>query len=152
MSDFTGPEHPPGLELAKLKKLPEEEVRLLWESDYYDGLLTGVAELHGTRCLLHIADIGQLGSPREVRQWVIYSLTDEQHANEERWHTLFRQHVSPTQCDHTGTLPPPLEGAPDRAAFFARYEVEYRPPRLQLSQAVGWCDGYTFGPEGSKRE
>lgn len=142
MVPSTTVQHPTGLDLSKLPQVPKEAVRLLWVSDYYDGVLAGVAEHRGRRHLLLIAEIEQFGSPSEVRRWVLYALTDEQLRNEEHWNMLFRQHVNSTQGDFTGVPPPALVGDPDRDAHFARYEAEYRPPLLELGQAVGWCDDY----------
>jgi hypothetical protein len=119
--------HPPDLELARLLQVPGDAVRLLWMTDYYDGLLTGVAEY-------------------AARRWVLYALTDEQYRSEAHWHTLFRQHVGSSDMDFTGVPPPALHGTPDPEAYFAAHSAQYRPPHLQLDQVLGWCDDYVVRP------
>ena len=135
-------DHPPNLDRARLPRIPAEEVRLLWVSDFWDGPLEGIAEYRGERCLYVVAEPDRIGAPDEERSWVLYRLTDEQLREQERWHALFVKYVG-GHFDHTGTASPELARKEDWERFYGPYQAEYREPQLHRDQAVGWCDAFT---------
>ncbi|WNG51962.1 hypothetical protein F0U60_53530 [Archangium minus] len=134
-------EHPPDLDLAHLSRLAQEDVRLLWVNDFWDGALEGIAEYQGERCLFVVAEPHLVGAHDEMRRWVLYRLTTEQLQEEERWHALFVAHVG-GHFDHTGTAPHEAEQH-DPARFYGAYQADYRAPQLERSQAVGWFSAFT---------
>ncbi|WP_164008669.1 hypothetical protein [Pyxidicoccus trucidator] len=131
-------EHPQGLELAHLPRLPDGEVRHLWVNDFWDGPLEGLAEYHGERCLYVVAEPDRIAAHDEERRWVLYRLTAEQLREEEHWQALFVLHVggNPGQ---TGAA----AGERHPELFYEPYQAQYRPPRLAREQALGWFDAFT---------
>ena len=134
--------HPADLVLASLGHLDSEDVRLLWVDEYWDGLLEGMVEYRGARCLALVADWEQVGAKDEERRWVLYRLTPEQQQDKERWHALFVQHVG-THWDYTGAR----AGEPHPERFYGPFQARYRPPVLTREQAVGWFDSHPAGRE-----
>jgi hypothetical protein len=129
----------PDVDLAALVKLAPGDVRLLWVNDWYDGPLEAVVEHGGERCLMVLHDPTSLGVEGFYR-WVVFRLSPEQRAEEERWHALFAEHVGEHWCFHPET-PHAFEGNgpldPDR--FYSAYAGR-GPVDLTGNAPVGWLD------------
>lgn len=85
-------------------------IRPLWESNRWDGPLSGVVEVDGRLCSFSLADDSQAGMypPDDApRTYNAYPLTDEEAADARRCHALFRARVG-THCDYTGLRPDDL--------------------------------------------
>jgi len=124
------------VDLAKMPRLAAAELRLLWVNDWYDGPLEAVVEHRGERCLmlLHEADAVDVEQPMH---WVIFRLSDEARAEEERWHALFEEHVGHHWCFHHEPPPDELAEPRDPAPFYEAHAS--RAPR-PLGEAIGWVD------------
>lgn len=127
------------MELTSLPKLASADVRLLWVNDWYDGPLEAVVEVSGDRCLMVLHDPTSLGAEGFYR-WVVFKLTPEQLAEEERLHTLFAEHVGTHWCFHPETPHAKVAGEDaDPEKFYGAYRMR---PELDLRNnvAVGWLD------------
>jgi hypothetical protein len=128
----------PGVDLTALTKLEPGELRLLWVNDWYDGPLEAVVEHSGERRLmvLHAGDRVDVTKPM---RWVLFRLSPDQWTDEERWHSLFEEHVGHHWCFHHATPPEESDEALDTALFYEPYAK--RPKRdLDATAASGWVD------------
>ncbi|HEY8076885.1 MAG TPA: hypothetical protein VIF62_22315 [Labilithrix sp.] len=130
----------PKVDLATLPKLTAADVRLLWVDDWYDGPLEAMVEHQGERCLMVLYDRPVARSDADEYRWLLVRLTPEQQAEEERWHTLFAQHVGEHWCLHADQPHGfPADTTRDPQLFYgphaARGELD-----LTANTALGWLD------------
>ena len=52
-------------DIAVVPQVSRENVRLLWSNDWYDGPLTGIAEVNGVKFLFDIVDRNVLGAEED---------------------------------------------------------------------------------------
>jgi hypothetical protein len=128
----------PQVELAALKKIAPNDVRLLWVNDWYDGPREAIVEHDGECCLMVLYD--EVNGAERPYRWLFVRLTPEQRADEQRWHDLFVEHVGDHWCFHgqaiAHTAP---SGAPDPEKFYGPYRE--RPPLDMTGNTVlGWAD------------
>lgn len=85
--------------------LPSDKINLLWWADWYDGELSGFLEYENKKCYFHMVDqlgiVSQEQNPQYYRLYAIVPLTEEEFAEESKWHDLFRKYVG----WHTDYLP-----------------------------------------------
>ena len=129
----------PSVQLERLPKLSPTDLRLLWVNDWYDGPLEAMVEHRGARCLmvLHHQDLAS-DTPYK---WVIFELTPEQLADEQKWHGLYVEHVGDHWCFHDASVlvhPTPVS-PPDPDRFQALYE-DREDLDLSSNVALGWTD------------
>lgn len=83
-----------------------EELRLLWHSNYWDGVLSGMCVLNGREHWFECVNQDVLvddSDPEFIeygRLFAVVLLTDAEIAEEKRRHTLFQTYVG-THCDYT---------------------------------------------------
>ena len=103
-----------------------EGVRLLWEDDYYDGPVSGLAEWAGEQWWFDVADPDGGWYVADPRRYVLrLAGTPDEVAAEWATHRVFERLVGPEMClDHDDV--PPLQGwTPQEAdASRARYHAE----------------------------
>ena len=112
----------------------EPPPRLLWHCEYWDGPLSGIALHEGRKVWFWCADDVQ-----EHRLFHVFPLTDEEIAEEDRWHALFCEHVG-THTDYDE------EGRRDVTAIRPHSEwnkfydaAKDRPPRTYHErEAIGY--------------
>jgi hypothetical protein len=127
----------PNVDLSLLPKLASTDLRLLWVNDYYDGPLEAVVERSGERLLMVLK--GDPAPEGEApMQWVLFRLSNEQWAEEDRWHALFEEHVGHHWCFHHEAVPEPTH-ATDPERFYGPYRAR-TPIDLASSAAVAWVD------------
>lgn len=129
----------PSVQLERLPKLSPSDLRLLWVNDWYDGPLEAVVEHRGARCLmvLHHHDVASDNPYR----WVIFELTADQLADEQRWHGLYVEHVGEHWCFHDGSVVP--HSTPAQARDPDRFQTLYKERKnldLSANVALGWID------------
>jgi hypothetical protein len=129
----------PSVQLERLQKLSPGDLRLLWVNDWYEGPLEAVVEHRGTRCLmvLHHQDVHS----DNPYKWVLFELTPEQLAEEQKWHGLYVEHVGDHWCFHDGSViahPAPVQPR-DPERFHALYK-EREDLDLSANVALGWTD------------
>ena len=132
----------PTVDLATLPKLEANALRLLWVNDWYDGPLEAVVEHGGERRLMVLHGDGRIDVEKPMR-WVLFRLSNEQWKEEERWHSLFEEHVGHHWCFHHEQAPEPANGletsALDARRFYEPY-AERTPRSLDASAALAWVD------------
>lgn len=128
----------PKLDLAGLPKIAPSDLKLLWVNDWYEGPLEAVVELRGARCLMVLLDKSKVD--RDEYQWVVFELSPEQAADQEKWHALYAEHVGDHWCFHddsiTHTSAPEISSAD---TFFSMYRAR-APIVLHEDKARGWTD------------
>ncbi|MCL6648420.1 MAG: hypothetical protein K6U89_08820 [Chloroflexi bacterium] len=122
------------LDLSALPEIDGRLVRVLWSDAWYDGPLSGMAEVNGEQLYFdfHRADSA-------TRIFVLYRLTPEQHAYELSWRQREEEAGGYTLFDESGYqgwAPERYEGA--RLEYLARREQEHRPLELRQAEPVGW--------------
>jgi len=86
----------------KLTKVKRIDLKLLWQSEYWDGPLNGLLSYEGLKYWFQVFDEPNDYSP-DVRKFLINELSSEQLREEEQWHELFRQKVGThTEYDEDG--------------------------------------------------
>lgn len=80
-------------------RIGSADVRLLWHCDYWDGPRSGMLRYHGEECWFQVVAEDLEPDAPWHRRFAIVRLTAEQHADEVRWHDLFREHVG-THTDY----------------------------------------------------
>ena len=129
----------PSVELRRLPKVAPSDLRLLWVNDWYEGPLEAVVEHAGKPCLmvLHHHDLGS----EQPYKWVLFALTPEQMADEEKWHSLYVQNVGDHWCFHGPTAiahaAPTGRGSPEQFQVLIRERAEVD---LSGNVAIGWTD------------
>lgn len=74
-------------------RIDRAEVRLLWHADFWAGPLSGMLTHQGReRWFVRVAE-SEGEASGWYRRFVVLSLSAEQHAEESRWHDLFRRCV-----------------------------------------------------------
>jgi hypothetical protein len=127
----------PSVQLERLPKLLPTDLRLLWVNDWYDGPLEAVVELRGARCLmvLYAEDVAS----DNPYTWVIFELTPDQVADEQKWHALYVEHVGDHWCFHdAATLVHPAPVQPRDPDRFQRLYEARADLDLSANVALGW--------------
>lgn len=129
----------PSVQLERLTKLASSDLRLLWVNDWYDGPLEAVVEHRGASCLmvLHHHDL----TSDTPYKWVVFTLTPEQLADEQKWHSLYVEHVGDHWCFHDDAV---IEHAravqPRDPERFATLYKDRDDLDLSANVAIGWTD------------
>jgi hypothetical protein len=128
-------------DLASLPKLPAADLRLLWVNDWYDGPLEAVVEHAGERVLMVLHGGAHNVDVEKPMQWVLFRLSPEQWAEEEKWHLLFEEHVGHHWCFHHAEAQEATDpGLPrDVKRFYEPYAARQELV-LDRSAAIGWVD------------
>lgn len=133
----------PPLDLGALPKLGPRDVRLLWVNDFYDAPLEAIVEHEGARCIMVLHDRSTVppAAAVEALRWVIFRLSSEQLAEEQRWHDLFAEHVGEHWCFHREphTHPAAATAKPTPERFYDAYKTR-APLVLEARDAIGWVD------------
>lgn len=81
-------------EINAHEKIPAAQVTLLWAYDYWDGPLSGMAELNGEMFWFSWIDVDDLDCDFSgTRRYWLIRLSAEQLAQERQWNQLFRKFV-----------------------------------------------------------
>lgn len=79
-------------------QIPRSEIRLLWETNHWDGVLSGYAEWKGT---LYYFTLQDQNSDREglwYRRYDVIPLTEKEKEQARKAHAAFQKYVG-THCD-----------------------------------------------------
>ena len=124
------------LDLERHAKLSPEEVRLVSVSAFHDGVLSGT---------LTYADrlrwFEYCGTSDNGRRYVVFELSDAEIVEEERWNTLFAEHVGDhgeprADGEPRGTVKPFEEHAKFYEPYSKRAPQDYSGNRI-----LGWFEG-----------
>ena len=122
---------------AAITQIPRDQVRLLWSDDWYDGPISGMAEVQGARYFFEMIDPDALGEEEEHRKYWLIELNADQLNEEEQWHELFCRKVG-THFDFTARPALPEEQV-DLAAFYGPYR-ERKTPDYGNNTFIGWFE------------
>ena len=125
-------------DLGPIQKLGQDEVRLLWHADFWDGPINGLCQCGNSKYwfeLLTDVDGGNLDSPQ--RRFLVLELTPAELAEEERWHELFRQKVG-THCDYDEPHPA-VKPAETHREFYEAYQKRPKPD-YSHNPVVAWFE------------
>jgi hypothetical protein len=75
-----------------LPQIPFPQIKRLWYCDFYDIDLTGVLLYQQKSCWYELFE-DDSDDFNALSLYLIRELSEEQFADEKRWHTLFREHV-----------------------------------------------------------
>lgn len=123
-----------------LPKIDRKDIEFIWEMNYYDGMLSGIAKYNGQPVYFFFP-----GSEDEddYRYYLMSKLTEEEFKNLSEDHELFREHVG-THCD-LGPNGKKLKGG--RVHPEKNWKNYYDAPRIKVSMSnrpedsfVGWFE------------
>jgi len=83
-------------DLSGVEEIVVDDIRLLWHSNFWDGILSGMLNYNEKKYWFECIDQTVYGGKR---QFAVIDLTQEQLMVEEKWHQLFRDNVG-THCDY----------------------------------------------------
>lgn len=69
-----------------------DQVRIEYETDHWDGPMSGMCSYHAKRFYFHCVEVGD-SEDRKPRKFVLLALTEQQLRDEEYWHQQFIKHV-----------------------------------------------------------
>src|SRR5262245_51968463 len=80
-------------------QIDRADLRFLWHSDFWDGPRSGMLVYRGEECWFEVIDESEGDDADWYRRFAVLRLSKEQHAEEVRWHQLFREKVG-THTDY----------------------------------------------------
>jgi hypothetical protein len=131
-----------GLEgFARVPRIERSAVRLLWHAGYWDGPRSGMLEYAGEACWFEVVAESEEDGEGWSRRFAVIRLTPEQHAEELRWHELFRRHVG-EHTDYDAEGGRRLGALRPREEWGLFYEAQrQRIPRdLSRNEVLGWFE------------
>jgi hypothetical protein len=123
---------------ALWSEIPREEVRWHWSSGHYDGPRSGVMIYKGEKLWVECYLNAALSEDAEDSRFVLFRLTAEQLAEQEKWHRLFQENLGMhTDYDESGKR---LSGgplnAPANPTLF--WDAPRKDPELSPNAIIGW--------------
>jgi hypothetical protein len=109
-----------------VRRAHSDELRMLWIDDYYDGPLSGMLLFKGRLCRYECCDLADEHGNANVWRYVIRELSDDQIADEERWHALFVEHVGDHWTIHGDGHRGAVKPASEHAKFYDEYNKRGR--------------------------
>jgi hypothetical protein len=122
-------------------RISRDEVRLLWHADFWDGPLSGMLSHRGQECWFEVVAESEDDASGWYRRFAVLRLSPDQHAEELRWHELFRRCVG-GHTDYTEDGQRPV-GELQPCERWAEFYDAYRrrtPPDLSGCEVVGWFE------------
>jgi hypothetical protein len=136
LADIAGPD-----DCLRAPRIDYANLRLLWHDDYWDGPRSGMLLYHGEECWFEVVAESEDDAAVWYRRFAVLRLSPEQHAEESRWHELFRRCVGHhTDYDQSGQLP---VGALQPRERWAEFYDAYRqrvPPDFSGCEVIGWFE------------
>ena len=136
-ADFTGAD-----DYLRAPRIGFSEVRLLWYSDFWDGPRSGMLVYRGEQCWFQVIAENRDDEPAWYRRFAVLRLTPEQHAEECRWHELFRTKVGVHTDYEEPPQRPPVGYLWPREQWHEFYEPYRRrtPPDFSANEVLGWFE------------
>ena len=127
-------------------EVPEKDVKILWESNRWDGPLNGMCLYKDKKMWFECA--GE--DDDRYRRYILIELTPDELAEEEKWHNLFREKVG-THCDYneSGRRNDP-ETHLKRGNTWREFYDEYNKVKDEMGQYHLRREPYAFFEEGRK--
>jgi hypothetical protein len=136
LADVTGPD---GIQRAP--RIDRAEVRLLWHADFWDGPHSGMLLYRAEECWFEVFAESEDDAAGWYRRFAVLRLSLEQHAEELRWHELFRRCVG-THTDYGESEQRPAGALQPRerwAEFYDAYN-QRTPPDFSGNEVLGWFE------------
>jgi hypothetical protein len=136
-ADISGPD---GYLLAP--RIGGAEVRLLWHADFWDGPRSGMLAYRGEECWFQVVAESEDDAAPWYRRFAVLRLTPEQHAEECRWHELFRSKVG-VHTDYEPRGPRPAGGFLWPREGWHEFYDPYRrrtKPDFSGNEVLGWFE------------
>ena len=128
-------------DLRQIQRIDRDAIRLLWHVDFWDGPTSGLLSYAGEDLWFEMVEENEDTTASWYRRYVIVRLSEEQLADERRWHELFREHVG-THTDYdengaraTGVTKPRSEWD----EFYGPHSKRVAPD-LASNTVVGWWE------------
>jgi hypothetical protein len=122
------------IELGRYPRLPHEELRLLWISGFWDGALSGALIYRG-----RLRWFEYCGETNYVRRYLVLELSEDEVAEEERWHALFVEHVGSHWDVGDGKTRGEVKPSEEHEKFYAPYGKR-QPPDYSRNPILGWFE------------
>ena len=122
-------------------RIDRAEVRLLWHDAFWDGPRSGMLLYCGEDCWFEVVAENEDDATAWYRRFVVLRLSREQHAEELRWHELFRVNVG-AHTDYNEEGHSPVGSLQPRERWQKFYEAyERRNPRdFSGNEVLGWFE------------
>ncbi len=136
-ADITGAD-----EYLRAPRIETAELRLLWHCDFWDGPRSGMLDYRGEQCWFQIVAESEEDDSPWYRRFVVLRLTPEQHAEESRWHELFRARVG-VHTDYEEQKTRPAEGFLWPKEHWHEFYDAYKqrtPPHFSGCEVLGWFE------------
>ena len=96
-------------------------VRLLWDHDWWDGPVSGLAEFEGNEYWYEAVWDPERDDWSHPRRYVLRELTAAELEDEWQWHRLFEKHVSTMHCRHDAAPPSEVRPGGEWRTFYDAY-------------------------------
>jgi hypothetical protein len=136
LADIVGP-----ADCLRAPRIDCAEVRLLWHADYWDGPRSGMLLYDGKEFWYEVVAESEDEAAGWYRRSAVLRLSPEQHAEEWRWHELFRRCVGGhTDYEESGEQPVARPQPQDRWAEFSDAYRQRTPPDFSGCEVLGWFE------------
>ncbi|HEX8734967.1 MAG TPA: hypothetical protein VF721_06585 [Pyrinomonadaceae bacterium] len=123
----------------KTPKIQRGDIKLLWHSDYWDGIISGMLLYRNRQYWFEMFEENK--GEDFYRRFFVFKLTGEQIIEETNWQQLFREKVGGhTDYDENGMLNTALVKPSETHAEF--YDAYKNRKKLDLSgnEIIGWFE------------
>jgi hypothetical protein len=137
LADITDPEG-----YRRTPQIACDQVRLLWHVDFWDGPRSGMLVYLGEECWFQVVAESEEDASDWYRRFVVLRLTQEQHAEECRWHELFRAKVG-VHTDYDEQQRRPTKGFVWPRENWDEFYEPYRnrtPRDFSGNEVLGWFE------------
>jgi hypothetical protein len=112
-------------------------VRILWESDWWDGPISGVAEYRSRQGWFHAAWDRMTDDWEWPRRLVLYELTSDELDREWSGHRLFEAKVSTKHCHHDDAPAPVVHPQSEWSEFYDLHPASTA-SKYEDHPVIGW--------------
>jgi hypothetical protein len=137
LADISGPK-----DYLRAPHIDRADVRLLWHVDFWDGPRSGMLVYRGEECWFQVVAESKDDDTAWYRRFVVLRLSPEQHAEECRWHELFRSKVG-VHTDYEAPEQRPAVGYLWPREWWHEFYYAYRqrtPPDFSANEVLGWFE------------
>jgi hypothetical protein len=122
-------------------RIDRADVHLLWHSAFWDGPLSGMVLYRGELCWCQMVAESDPDSAEWYRHFAVIRLSDEQRAEEQRWHDLFREKVG-RHTDYDENQQRPVGELRPREEWPSFYDAycERTPQDFSANEVLGWFE------------
>ncbi len=119
-------------------KISEEQFKVFWVNDYYDGMLIGILEYKNQKCRFEIISDYYSDEAVKPRIFAVISLNKKQEKEVIYWHNLFQKHVG-NHNNWNRTEPLRQEPESQHALFYDEYKAKYK-MNFAKNEVIAWYE------------